>query len=166
MFLLSGILNVSLPDAAIKEMLKAAEGEVKDPWILGATARHRDWGRQNESRYRARAAWQAYFKTYDAFLMPVDFVPAFPHDNATDQNSRKLKTTEGERGYLDQTKWICFATLTGCPATVAPVGRTKAGLPVGIQIMGPYLEDATPIDIAAKLAQALGGFTPPPNFGK
>jgi Asp-tRNA(Asn)/Glu-tRNA(Gln) amidotransferase A subunit family amidase len=38
---------------------------------------------------------------------------------------------------------------------------TRSGLPVGIQIMGPYLEDATPIDIALKLTQSIGGFTSP-----
>jgi hypothetical protein len=30
--------------------------------------------------------------------------------------------------------------------------------------MGPYLEDATPIDIAGKLADLVGGFTPPPGY--
>jgi len=163
MFLLSATLNVALPEAMIKEMLGAAESGVKEPWILGATARHRDWGRQTELRYRARAVWREYFKSFDAFLLPVNFIPAFPHDHTSDLNARKLKTAEGERSYLDQSKWISFATLTGCPATVAPAGRTKSGLPVGIQIVGPYMEDATPIDIALKMAQTIGGFTPPPG---
>jgi amidase len=60
-------------------------------------------------------------------------------------------------------KWISFATLTGCPATVAPVGRTKDGLPVGVQIMGPFLEDATPIGIAMRMADVTGGFIAPPD---
>src|SRR5262245_32441592 len=164
MFLLSAILNAGLPEAAIKGMVTAAESGVKDPWILGATTRHLDWRRQTEQRFKARAAWQEYFKNFDAFLLPVNFVPAFPHDHKPDMNSRKLATSEGERNYIDQSKWIGFATLTGCPATVAPVGRTKSGLPVGIQIIGPYLEDATPIDIALKLTQTIGGFTSPPGY--
>jgi amidase len=164
MFLLSATLNAALPEPALKEMMKAAEGGVKDPWVLGATTRHRDWGRHNELRLRTRAVWQEYFKTFDAFLLPVNFVPAFPHDNKSEMFSRKLRTTAGERSYLDQSKWISFATLTGCPATVAPVGRTRSGLPVGIQILGPYLEDATPIDIALKMAGVGGGFSPPPGY--
>jgi amidase len=164
MFLLSAILNAGAPEAAIKGMLTAAESGVKDPWVLGATTRHLDWRRQTEQRFRARAVWQEYFKNFDAFLLPVNFVPAFPHDHKPDMNSRKLATAEGERNYIDQSKWIGFATLTGCPATVAPVGRTKSGLPVGIQIMGPYLEDATSIDIALKLTQSIGGFTSPPGY--
>jgi amidase len=79
-------------------------------------------------------------------------------------NARKLRTAGGERAYMDIGKWVSFATLTGCPATVAPVGRTNSGLPVGIQIMGPFLEDATPIDIAMKMADVTGRFVAPPNL--
>jgi len=54
--------------------------------------------------------------------------------------------------------------LTGCPATTAPAGLSKSGLPVGLQIVGPYLEDATPIGFAQLLAREIGGFQPPPGF--
>jgi len=60
--------------------------------------------------------------------------------------------------------WIGFATLAGLPATVAPVGLTSTGLPVGIQIIGPYLEDATSINIAGLLENVVGGFVQAPNF--
>ena len=59
---------------------------------------------------------------------------------------------------------MSIAILTGCPATVAPAGKTPQGLPVGIQILGPYLEDATPIRLAGLLAKEHGGFTPPPGY--
>jgi amidase len=38
------------------------------------------------------------------------------------------------------------------------------GLPVGIQIMEPYLEDATPIDIAGRFAEVIGGFRRPQGY--
>ena len=44
------------------------------------------------------------------------------------------------------------------------VGLTAGGLPVGLQIVGPYLEDATPIAVAGHLADAIGGFKAPPGF--
>lgn len=47
------------------------------------------------------------------------------------------------------------------PATTPSVGLTSAGLPVGIQIMGPPFEEATPSDLAGKLAEMIGGFVPP-----
>ena len=49
-------------------------------------------------------------------------------------------------------------------ATAAPVGRTAQGLPVGLQVLGPYLEDATPIDFADRMSTVVGGFVPPPGF--
>ena len=74
-----------------------------------------------------------------------------------------LDTPEGKRRYWDQLFWIAFATLTGLPATVAPVGQTPGGLPVGIQIMGPWLEDATPIFVAQCLERVFG-FQVPKGF--
>jgi amidase len=112
-------------------------------------------------RIAARAAWQAYFRTHDAFLLPTAFVAAFPHDHSP-MSSRTLATPAGARRYLDLLFWISFATLTGLPATVAPVGLTRDGLPVGLQVIGPYLEDATPIDVAGRIADVLGGFRRPP----
>ena len=118
-----------------------------------------------ETRRRvARAVWQAYFRSHDAFLLPTALVPAFPHDQAGTQLMRVLSTPRGDRPYTDLCFWISFATLAGLPATTAPVGLTRGGLPVGIQIVGPYLEDATPIDLAGRLADVIGGFRPPPGF--
>jgi amidase len=118
-----------------------------------------------ETRRRvARGVWQAYFRTHDAFLLPTTLVPAFPHDHAGTALMRVLATPRGDRPYPDLCFWISFASLAGLPATTAPVGFTRAGLPVGIQIVGPYLEDATPIDLAGRLADVIGGFRPPPGF--
>ena len=107
---------------------------------------------------------QVYFRTHDAFLLPTALVAAFPHDQAGTALTRVLATPRGERPYLDLCFWISFASLAGLPATTAPVGFTRGGLPVGIQIVGPYLEDATPIDLAGRLADVIGGFRPPPGF--
>ena len=49
-------------------------------------------------------------------------------------------------------------------ATVAPAGRSPAGLPVGVQIVGPYLEDRTTLDFARRLAEVAGGFEAPPGW--
>ncbi|MFB3924281.1 MAG: amidase [Terriglobia bacterium] len=128
------------------------------------TAPHKYFQAAVRQRMAARAVWQGYFRTHDAFLLPTAFVPAFPHDHSQPQAKRTLATPEGPRPYMDLLFWMTFATLTGLPATVAPVGLTTAGLPVGIQILGPYLEDATPIDLAGKLADVTGGFLPPKGY--
>jgi len=123
------------------------------------------WQAENLRRLGFRACWQDYFEEVDVFLSPVTFTAAFPHDQSTPQELRSIATAAGPRNYMDGLNWISSATLTGCPATVAPVGRTDAGLPVGIQIMAPYWEDATAIKFADLLAQEMGGFTSPPGYG-
>jgi len=133
-------------------------------WLAGIDMAHKDWLVQSGERLKYRALWQEYFQTHDAFLMPVNFIPAFRHDHNLSFFERTVDTPQGKRQYGDMLRWISFATLSGCPATVAPAGRTPAGLPVGIQILGPFLEDATPIDLAGRLADVIGGFTVPPGF--
>jgi amidase len=57
-----------------------------------------------------------------------------------------------------------LSTVAGQPATAFPVGISRGGLPVGLQAVGPYLEDLTPIRFAALLARAFGGFRKPPGY--
>jgi amidase len=125
---------------------------------------HVEWAVRDASRLRARATWQAHFRDQDAFLMPAHFVPAFAHAHLPSWRERKIDTPEGKREYSDVLRWVSIPTLTGCPATIVPVGLTKQGLPVGLQIMGPFLEDGTTISLAGLIADVLGGFQPPPGY--
>jgi amidase len=115
-------------------------------------------------RVQTQEAWRVYFRGVDAFLIPPAFVPAFPHNHTTPMRSRILQTPDGLRRYEELRFWISFATLCGLPAAVAPIGSTPSGLPVGVQIIGPYLEDSTVIDIADKITQVVGGFKTPPDY--
>jgi amidase len=136
-------------------------------WFLGAPAAlcsFAEWQRQNLRRLEFRSQWQSYFDQVDVFLSPVAFTAAFAHDHSEPQDQRTILTSSGVKPYFDMPNWSAPGTLISCPAMVAPVGQTKAGLPVGIQIMGPYWEDATPITFAGLLAEELGGFTAPPGY--
>jgi amidase len=53
-------------------------------------------------------------------------------------------------------------TVANLPATAIPTRWLVEGLPAGVQIVGPYLEDRTPLKFAQLLERALGGFMPPP----
>jgi amidase len=57
-----------------------------------------------------------------------------------------------------------LANLSGHPATAFPAGRSREGLPIGLQAIGPYLEDHTPIALAGLVADLIGGFEPPPGY--
>ena len=54
-----------------------------------------------------------------------------------------------------------FRTAT---ATSVPFGRTGEGLPIGMQVVAPYVEDRTAIAFAGHLADLFGGIAPPPGF--
>ena len=165
LFLLVAELT-DLPAPNPADVVDLSPIKVGQIFMAASQASHREFLAKDSQRVVARQMWQDYFKTHDAFLMPVAFVPAFPHQHEGDFLTRTLDTSSGERAYADLLYWISFATLTGLPATVAPVGLTRdTKLPVGIQVMGPFLEDATPIDIAGKVGELTGGYQPPPGYG-
>jgi amidase len=90
---------------------------------------------------------------------------AFPHDQSQPIEKRVVQTLEGPRSSIrDVASWIGFASVAGLPATVAPIGRTAAGPPVGVQVVAPMWEDSTAIEFAALLADVVDGFSPPPAF--
>jgi amidase len=126
---------------------------------------HRDWIAANAQRGSLREQWRALFKEWDVVLCPTAVTPAFPHDHQPDQNRREIEVDGKRYPYRDQSVALSIATTPGLPATVAPVERSKAGLPIGVQIIGPYLEDRTTIAFAGLLEQEFGGFVPPPGMG-
>ena len=129
----------------------------------GVTQRHREWLRANERRARLRARWADFFREWDVLLCPAVQVPAIPHDHRP-QRERTFDLEGAGQPYWDLAAWISLAGVAYLPSTVAPAGRTSAGLPVGVEIIGPYLEDRTTIDVARRLAAEIGGFEPPPGF--
>jgi amidase len=126
-----------------------------------ATLRHRDWLSASERREKLRALMGEYFRDVDALLMPVTVVPAIPHDHSEPFAERTIHTPGGSRPYTDLFGWVALATVAYLPATAVPVGVTAAGLPVGLQIVGPYLEDRTTLAVGRFVTQVLGGYRAP-----
>jgi amidase len=91
-------------------------------------------------------------------------VPAIPHDHSEPITGRTLRVNGQTRPYMDHFAWMGPIGAALLPASVAPAGRTPSGLPVGVQIVAPYLEDRTAIDFAARIEREIGGFVPPPGF--
>lgn len=131
-------------------------------WRQRATVmNHREWIAANALRGRLREQWRALFKEWDVVLCPPAVTPAFPHDHNPDQNSRQIDIDGKSYPYRDQSVWPGIATVPGLPATVAPIDRGDSPLPIGVQIVGPYLEDRTTIAFASLIEREFGGFTPP-----
>jgi amidase len=47
---------------------------------------------------------------------------------------------------------------------VLPAGRARDGLPVGLQVIGPFLADRTVMDVAGYIGELVGGFVSPPGY--
>ncbi|HJQ82988.1 MAG TPA: amidase [Candidatus Binatia bacterium] len=152
---------------ALAGLAASASGDDAPPAVdfaRAATIRHRDWLAVNEARARYRAAWRDFFARFDVLLCPIVPTAAIPHDQSQPLDQRTITVNGRPRPYLDQIAWAGLIGMAWLPATMAPAGRTKEGLPVGVQIVGPYLEDRTPIEFARLLADVAGGFTPPPGY--
>ncbi|MBV9781755.1 MAG: amidase [Acidobacteriaceae bacterium] len=163
MFLL-GAFSFSTEDNEAQERDRKRYQQTQDPFAKGALSSYAEWQRRHFRQLTFRELWQQYFEQIDVFLMPCSFTVAFAHNHEGDMTTRSLDTPDGKRPYMQLMPWMVTATLTGCPATVAPIGQTSAGLPVGLQIMGPFWEDATLIEFATLLYDEIGGFKPPPGY--
>jgi amidase len=132
--------------------------------LRGIALSHRDWQAANAGRVRLRAQWRELFKTFDAVICPVMPTPAYPHDHSPDQETRRITIDGKKHVYPDQLAWPGIATLPGLPSTAIPTGFAPDGLPVGVQIVGPWLEDRTPLKLAELIEREFGGFVPPKMF--
>ena len=169
--LLWPIMTLSMPDDAFASLQTMARQLSPDDdgdmarLTRGATVTHREWILANERRAGCRARWAEFFRSHDVLLCPALTVPAFPHDHREPLIERTLQVNGGARPYADVVVWNgAIGNFAYLPATVAPAGRTVTGLPVGVQIVGPHLEDRTPIDVARHLEELIGGFEPPPGY--
>jgi len=132
--------------------------------VRGTTSSHRDWLAANETRQKMRFKWAAFFKEYDLLLCPAASSAAFPHDHVGERHERTIEVNGRRVPTTDQLFWAGYPGMAYLPGTVAPAGRTKAGLPVGIQIVGPQYGDRTCIQMARLLEREYQGFVPPPAY--
>ena len=114
------VFSFTPPDQ--REPAKAQLATRPERFAKGALGSFADWQQHNMRRLAYRAAWERYFQSVDVFLLPTTFTAAFPHDHSH-PDQRMIPLPEGGAlpswSLLD---YISPATLTGCPATTAPVG--------------------------------------------
>ena len=170
MRMLLSFLAVGFPQESYAGAVAAAAGlpaqatSLQAERLRGIALSHRDWVMAEGARAQLRAKWRNLFESFDAVICPIMPIPAFPHDHLPDQEQRRIMIDGKAYPYTDQLVWPGIATLPGLPATAIPLGLDKDGLPLGAQIVGPWLEDHTPIRLASLIEREFGGFTPPPMF--
>ena len=155
--LLFAALSGGVPKDRLDDLARVTD-DTPTGWIMRATAaRHREWLSNNERRLQIRERWADFFNEFDAILLPVHPRPAFAHDHSMPQFERTVTIDGVERSYLDLWTWIAPAGLGSLPATVIPVGLSADGLPIGVQIVGPFLHDRTTIHLARLISQIMSG---------
>lgn len=127
--------------AASVEQKLSTHGELLDPGFRkvvdrGLQLRGVDFANALAGRHEFWERVRQVYATYDLLVSPTLAVPPFAvgQDDADPLNGRKL----------DPLQWTQFTypfNLTGQPAASVPAGWTKAGLPVGLQIIGDRYAD-------------------------
>lgn len=125
---------------------------------------HAQWLEAQETRESHRLCWQEFFSKYDALICPVSPFPAPPSSSnaLVPAVLRSVRHGSHVRSSTDQLAWNTIASEALLPATAVPIGLTDTGLPIGIQLVGPYLEDLTPLRLATLTQEALGELPSPP----
>ena len=132
--------------------------------LRGYTLSHRDWLHLNNRRHAMMAAWAEFFRDYDVLLCPAAASAAFPHDHKGERHDRTIIVNGRPVSTMDQLFWAGYSGVAYLPSTVAPIGLTEAGLPVGVQIVAARHEDLTSIAVAALIERDYWSFRPPPGF--
>jgi len=130
----------------VQTVLAHAEPGGRSPMRL------RTWFDLLATRTRIRAQLRTLFTQFDAVLCPAAGCAAFEHMSEPDWKKRVLTIDGRPTPYDALAAWSGLASLGGLPATVAPAGFTADGLPLGVQIVGPYFEDRSTLALAGLLA--------------
>jgi aspartyl-tRNA(Asn)/glutamyl-tRNA(Gln) amidotransferase subunit A len=136
------------PGAGLADMYQATRGagfglEVKRRIMLGTyalSAGYYDayYRKAQQARTLVRQDYENVFEQVDALLMPVTPTAAFRlGDNIADP----LKM------YLSDV-FTVGANLAGLPALSLPCGETEQGLPIGLQVLGPWWQEERVLRVA------------------
>ena len=91
-------------------------------------------------------------------LSPVSAAPAFRHGEGNWRRGEK-------ENYRDTMRYSQWLNLAGFPGVALPVGESKEGLPVGVQVIGRPFEEELVLGIAEAIERARGPWQAPKILG-
>jgi aspartyl-tRNA(Asn)/glutamyl-tRNA(Gln) amidotransferase subunit A len=112
------------------------------------------YGRAMKVRTLIKRDYDRAFETVDALLSPVSPTPAFKIGE---------KVSDPLSMYLSDI-YTVTANLAGIPALSVPCGFTKAGLPIGLQIIANQFQEGTLLRLADAYSKAFPVASPPMKF--
>jgi amidase len=148
--------RVAALNATLGERWAVARGSAR-----GAQATVSDYAISLTRKDHLVAVLEKFFEDWDAFLCPVTVSPAIPHvpfGTPIDVDDAKVPY------FIAGTAYTCPFNLTGHPVVILPLAKSAAGLPIGVQVVGRLWSDPALLQLAGRVAQITGPFTPPPRF--
>jgi amidase len=93
---------------------------------------------------------------FRVLLCPVCSIPAFRHgEREWTVESRRVK-------YLDAMSYSQWFNILGNPAVTVPAGRSREGLPIGVQVVGGPFEEEIVLAVAARVEEICDAWRRPP----
>jgi aspartyl-tRNA(Asn)/glutamyl-tRNA(Gln) amidotransferase subunit A len=135
----------------------AAEKKKTDPRLMNWAGRGdklslHDYLAAEHARMGIGEYFKSILERYDILVTPTTAMTAF-------DTGANMPTVRGGRPWEDWTPFTYPANLAKLPAASLPLGLTKDGLPVGLQVMAGYLKDVALLQVCYHLEQEIG-FTP------
>jgi len=152
-----------------RERIAALNATLGDRWAVargsakGLQATVADYAAALTRKDQLASQLEQFFERWDAFLCPVTVSPAIPHvpfGTPIDVDDAKVPY------FIAGTAYTCPFNLTGHPVAILPLTRSASGLPIGVQVVGKLWSEPALLQLAGKIAQITGPFTPPPNFAQ
>jgi amidase len=112
-------------------------------------------------RDRLTARIDQALEAWDVWLIPVAATPSFTHRPAW--SAIDIDGVSYPHAVANGSYTMPF-NLSGHPVVVMPIGQTRSGLPIGIQIVGKRWREMELLAIAQDLDKVIGGFRQPSGY--
>ena len=124
-------------------------------------------------REKLMATMERFVGQYDAFLCPVTASSAFRHIapdgyvpplNFPYYTKPVMIDDQPETYMAANMAYTTIFNLTGNPVVIIPMGYSKEGMPIGVQIVGKHWRDMELLNVAKQIDGASGAFKHPPGY--
>lgn len=117
---------------------------------LGLDVSIMDIARAEHLRAEIWHRWRQLFDRYDVLLTPTVPVEPFP----VEQNYPAMINGKPLATYIDWVAQTFLVSLAALPAASVPSGLTAAGLPIGLQVVGPRFSEPQLLSVCKFVEQA------------
>ena len=115
---------------------------------IGLYASKLDYEKALAEASELRREFDQFMKKYDVWLTPVSSGPAIKHQKP----GKSLELSGRNISYSDYLgNFLCPTTLFHHPSLTVPIGRTHAGLPIGVQYHGHRSKDEELLSVVKSL---------------